>query len=73
LDALPSDAFIDADAVAAVLSCCARHVHRMAAVGQLPKPLRVGQLTRWRVGTLRAWLRRGATDPDDADQPEARA
>jgi predicted DNA-binding transcriptional regulator AlpA len=58
LDALPADALLDADAVAAVLACCNRHVHRMSAAGQLPAPLRIGQLVRWRVGTLRAWLRR---------------
>jgi predicted DNA-binding transcriptional regulator AlpA len=60
LDALPADALIDADAVAAVLACCVRHVHRMAAAGRLPAPLRIGQLVRWRAGTLRAWLRRTA-------------
>jgi predicted DNA-binding transcriptional regulator AlpA len=58
LDALPADALLDAEAVAAVLACSVRHVHRMAAAGQLPAPLRIGQLARWRVGTLRAWLRR---------------
>jgi hypothetical protein len=57
LDALPADAHVDAEAVAAVLSCCVRHVHRMAAAKQLPAPLRIGQLARWRVGTLRDWLR----------------
>jgi predicted DNA-binding transcriptional regulator AlpA len=59
LDALPADAMIDAVAVAALLACSTRHVHRMAASGQVPTPLRVGQLTRWRAGTLRAWLRHG--------------
>jgi predicted DNA-binding transcriptional regulator AlpA len=32
----------------------------MAAAGRLPAPLRIGQLVRWRAGTLRAWLRRAA-------------
>jgi excisionase family DNA binding protein len=58
LDALPADAMIDADGVAALLACSTRHVHRMAASGHLPAPLRVGQLARWRAATLRAWLRR---------------
>jgi predicted DNA-binding transcriptional regulator AlpA len=65
LDALPADALLDADAVAAVLACCNRHVHRMSAAGQLPAPLRIGQLVRWRVGTLRDWLRR--TEEGEAD------
>jgi predicted DNA-binding transcriptional regulator AlpA len=53
---------VDADAVAALLACSSRHVHRMAASGGLPAPHRVGQLTRWRVGNLRAWLRRDKED-----------
>jgi predicted DNA-binding transcriptional regulator AlpA len=58
LDALPTDATIDAEAVAAILSCSVRTVHRLAASGELPPPLRCGQLVRWRVGNFRAWLRR---------------
>jgi predicted DNA-binding transcriptional regulator AlpA len=61
LDALPADAHLEAEAVAAVLACSVRHVHRMAAAGHLPVPLRVGQLARWRVGTLRDWIR-GTTE-----------
>jgi len=68
LDALPADAHIDAEAVAAVLSCCVRHVHRMAAARELPAPLRIGQLVRWRVGTLRDWLRRGADRQEVASE-----
>jgi hypothetical protein len=62
LDALPADAHVGALAVAAVLSCSVRHVHRMAAAGQLPAPRRVGLLARWRVGTLRVWLRAGGAE-----------
>jgi predicted DNA-binding transcriptional regulator AlpA len=64
LDALPADATVDAEGVAALLTCSPRHVHRMAAAGQLPPPLRIGQLARWRVGTLRAWLRRAEEGTD---------
>jgi predicted DNA-binding transcriptional regulator AlpA len=62
LDTLPTDALLDAEGVAALLACSTRHVHRMATAGQLPSPLRIGQLARWRVGTLRAWLRGEGTD-----------
>jgi predicted DNA-binding transcriptional regulator AlpA len=58
LDALPADAMLDAEGVAAILSCSVRHVHRMAAAGHLPAPRRIGQLARWRAGTLRDFLRR---------------
>jgi predicted DNA-binding transcriptional regulator AlpA len=60
LDSLPADALLDAEQVALVLSCCTRHVYRMSVAGQLPAPLRIGQLFRWRVGTLRSFLRRDA-------------
>ena len=46
LDALPADATLDADAVSALLSCSPRHVHRQAAAGSLPAPLRIGTLSR---------------------------
>jgi predicted DNA-binding transcriptional regulator AlpA len=60
LAALPDDSAIDAGAVATMTSCSSRHVWRMADQGLLPAPLRLGRLRRWRVGTLREWLRDGA-------------
>jgi predicted DNA-binding transcriptional regulator AlpA len=60
LDSLPADSLVDTATMALLLSCCPRHVHRMAAAGQLPRPIRLGQLCRWRVGTLRDWLRQEA-------------
>jgi predicted DNA-binding transcriptional regulator AlpA len=57
LNALPADTTVDAEIVAAVLACSVRHVHRMVAAKQLPAPLRIGQLNRWHVGTLRNWIR----------------
>jgi hypothetical protein len=57
LDSMPPDATIEASDLAVLLVCSVRHVQRMAASGQIPAPLRIGQLSRWRVGTLREWLR----------------
>jgi hypothetical protein len=59
LNALPDDAAVAVDAVALTLACSARHVWRMSDAGLMPAPLALGKLRRWRVGTLRDWLRRG--------------
>jgi excisionase family DNA binding protein len=42
--------------VAALLGCSARHVYRMADAGRMPRPLKLGQLVRWRRGELLAWI-----------------
>jgi predicted DNA-binding transcriptional regulator AlpA len=57
LDDLPADATLDAEEVAAILSCSTKTVHRMSETGVLPPSLRIGQLRRWRVGNFRTWLR----------------
>jgi predicted DNA-binding transcriptional regulator AlpA len=60
LAALPDDSAIDVGAVATMTSCSSRHVWRMSDQGLMPAPLQLGRLRRWRVGTLREWLRNGA-------------
>ena len=45
--------------VAALLGCSRRHVYRMSDAGKLPRPVRLGQLVRWRRTELADWLSRG--------------
>jgi predicted DNA-binding transcriptional regulator AlpA len=59
LAALPDDAAVDVRPVAQMLACSIRHVWRMADAGAMPAPLSLGRLRRWRVGTLREWIRSG--------------
>jgi len=60
LAAMPDDAVVGVEMVARLLSCSTRHVWRLADARAMPSPLRLGALRRWRLGTIRAWLRDGA-------------
>src|SRR5262245_44813930 len=60
LAALPDEAAVDVRPVARMLCCSVRHIWRMVDSGAMPRPLELGRLRRWRLGTLRDWLRQGA-------------
>lgn len=47
---------LDQQGVAALLGCSPRTVRRMALEGELPAPVLVGGLKRWRKADLEAWL-----------------
>ena len=53
---LPDDALARVATVRALFDCSSPTVWRWAASGKLPKPLKVGGITGWRVGDLRAIL-----------------
>ena len=63
---------LDVNAVAAMLDCSPRTVFRLADSEQLPRPVRLGALVRWRAAELREWIgggcqsvgRRGEEVPD---------
>ncbi|MGZ0174327.1 MAG: helix-turn-helix transcriptional regulator [Planctomycetales bacterium] len=44
-------ALMDVDAVAGMLACSTRTVRRMADAGQMPRPVKVASLVRWRLRT----------------------
>jgi predicted DNA-binding transcriptional regulator AlpA len=51
---------LDVRAVAAMLGgCSTRHVYRLADTGRMPRPIKLGQLTRWRRAELVDWLNVG--------------
>jgi excisionase family DNA binding protein len=56
----PATALLDVRAVAALLDCSSRHVYRMADAGQMPPPIRLGSLVRWRRQEILDWLAEGA-------------
>jgi excisionase family DNA binding protein len=60
---LPDDApavpLLDVKGVAVLLGCSPRHVYRMSDKGQMPPPVRLGALVRWRRLDLDAWLASG--------------
>ena len=51
---------LDVKAVALLLGGCSpRHVYRLADAGQMPRPIRLGSLVRWRRAELMSWLEGG--------------
>ncbi len=50
---------IDVRKVAALLGCSPRNVSRMADMGRMPAPLKLGNLTRWRRDELAQWIADG--------------
>ena len=56
-DTLPDSAHIDVKAVAAIRGNSVAQVWRDCKSGRMPAPTRFSpRCTRWKVGTLRAWL-----------------
>ena len=51
---------VDATVVAALLNVSQRHVHRMDALGQVPKPIRLGRTVRWNHEEIKEWIAAGA-------------
>ena len=47
---------LDADGVASLLNCSARHVYRLCDSGRLPRPIQLGALRRWSRSELEAWI-----------------
>lgn len=50
---------IDVRAVGAMLCCSWRTVYRLADAGKLPRPVKVGRLTRWRKDLIEAFILNG--------------
>ena len=52
-------ALLDVRAVAKLLDCSSRHVYRLADAGKLPRPVKLGQLVRWRRAEMLGWIADG--------------
>jgi excisionase family DNA binding protein len=50
---------LDVKAVALLLDCSTRHVRRLADYGQLPPPVKLGALVRWRRSDIDTWIANG--------------
>jgi excisionase family DNA binding protein len=49
---------VDAKEIAGFLGCSSKHVRRLADKGQLPKPVKIGRLSRWPRQAIEQWLER---------------
>jgi len=59
---MPVAALRGVRAVASLLHCSQRHVYRLADADQMPPPVRIGALVRWKLdgpGDLREWIDAG--------------
>lgn len=55
----PAAVLLDVRAVASMLGCSTRHVHRLRDGGRMPAPVKLGALLRWRRADLNAWVAEG--------------
>jgi excisionase family DNA binding protein len=52
-------AMIDVEGVAGLLDCSTRHVYRLADMGRMPRPVKLGALVRWSRATVLDWIAQG--------------
>jgi excisionase family DNA binding protein len=45
--------------VATRINCSERTVYRLADSGEMPRPLKIGWLVRWRVSDIEKWIEAG--------------
>lgn len=55
----PAVALLSVDDVAALLAVSTRTIRRMADGGQMPRPVKLGSLVRWRRSDVDEWLAAG--------------
>ncbi|GIW97055.1 MAG: hypothetical protein KatS3mg111_0388 [Pirellulaceae bacterium] len=58
---------LDVHDVAAMLGCSARHVYRLSDAGHMPRPLKLGALTRWRRDAIERWIDAGCPADGSSD------
>ena len=60
-EALGDDALLTVEDVARVVGCSTRNIYAMIHRKAIPFPIKVGALTRWRLGTIRQWIAGGCS------------
>jgi len=59
LESVAQNGTYDANEIAALLQCSTRHIWRLRDSGAMPKPIRVGRLIRWPIGSIQSWIADG--------------
>lgn len=54
-----SAALTDVNGVAELLTCSSRHVYRLSDAGKMPRPRKVGTLSRWSLQEIQEWIEAG--------------
>ena len=55
----PQSELIDIEYLATRLGCSTRHVRRLAAIGRIPRPIKLGTLLRWLKTDIDQWMTAG--------------
>lgn len=58
-------ALISAEDLARMLGVSKRTLWRLLSAQRMPRPVRLGGSTRWRLDVIRAWIERGCPPPGD--------
>ena len=56
---LEASQLLDKSEIAALMNCSERHLDRMRAAGQMPAPVRLGALVRFRRTEIEGWIAAG--------------
>ena len=59
LDVKPDARLGDVKAVAKLCHCSSRHVYRLSDSGKMPRPLKLGALSRWNLAEIEDWISNG--------------
>ena len=49
----------DVKGVAMMIECSPRHVYRMSDAGWMPRPMKIGRMSRWRIDHIDKWINDG--------------
>ena len=60
---------IGAREVANLLSCSVRNVYRLVEAERMPKPVRIGRMTRWQRAEIERWIAEGCPDACAGERP----
>ena len=67
--ACETPALLDVDGVAGLLTCSTRHVYRLADAGRMPRPVKLGALSRWPRTAVLDWVAEGCPAIKTARRP----
>jgi excisionase family DNA binding protein len=59
-------AMLSVDDVAALLACSTRHAYRLAEMGRIPRPVKLGALVRWPRAAVLEWIDQNCPDCKEA-------
>ena len=75
-DAAPATtqaSLLTVQAIAALMACSPRTVHRLVDARRIPPPVRLGRMVRWPREPFEQWIASGCPLPENTKSPAKRA